>query len=135
MGEELCIISGLQLLVRLAAYLLPLEFVEKSWYKDFIMMKWTVAPDSNGPKHRVHILVEMKQGQCICPLSWSVQCNFTGEGKCNERGVGLHPPPSPARTDFTLITECTPESSGCNSVYSVGPKVAVATLCTLWARK
>jgi hypothetical protein len=33
----------------------------------------------------------------------------------------VHPPPSPARTDFTLITECTPESSGCN-----------ATLCTLW---
>ncbi len=22
----------------------------------------------------------MKQGQCICPLSWSVHCNFTGEG-------------------------------------------------------
>ena len=34
-------------------------------------------------------------------------------------GVGVHPPPSPARTDFTLITECTPESRGCNSVYSV----------------
>ncbi len=31
----------------------------------------------------------------------------------------MHPPPSPARTDFTLITEVTPESSGCNSVYSV----------------
>ncbi len=31
----------------------------------------------------------------------------------------MHPPPSPARTDFTLITECTPESSGCYSVYSV----------------
>jgi hypothetical protein len=31
----------------------------------------------------------------------------------------VHPPPSPARTDFTLITECTPESRGCNSVYSV----------------
>jgi hypothetical protein len=30
----------------------------------------------------------------------------------------VHPPPSPARTNFTLITECTPESSGCNSVYS-----------------
>jgi hypothetical protein len=25
-----------------------------------------------GQNHRVHILVEMKQGQCICPLSWSV---------------------------------------------------------------
>ncbi len=71
------------------------------------------------PNHRVHMLVEMKQGQCICPLSWSVHCNFTGDGKCNEKGVCVHPPPSPARTDFTLITECTPESSGCNSVYSV----------------
>ncbi len=41
--------------------------------------------------HRVHILVEMKQGQCICPLSWSVHCNFTGEGKCNERGWACTP--------------------------------------------
>jgi len=32
----------------------------------------------------------------------------------------VHLPPSPARTDFTLITECTPKSSGFNSVYSVG---------------
>jgi hypothetical protein len=31
----------------------------------------------------------------------------------------VHPPPSPARTDFTLITECTPESRSRNSVYSV----------------
>ncbi len=30
--------------------------------------------------HRVHSLLEMKQGQCVC---WSVHCNFTGEGKCN----------------------------------------------------
>ncbi len=36
----------------------------------------------------------------------------------------MHPPPSPARNDFTLITECTPESSGCNSVYSVVPMIA-----------
>ncbi len=35
------------------------------------------------------------------------------------RAVPVHPPPSPARTNFTLITEWTPESSGCNSVYSV----------------
>ncbi len=33
----------------------------------------------------------MKQGQCICPLSWSVHCNFTGEGKCNERGWACTP--------------------------------------------
>ena len=31
----------------------------------------------------------------------------------------MHPPPSPARSNFTLVTECTPESSRCNSVYSV----------------
>jgi hypothetical protein len=35
------------------------------------------------------------------------------------RGGERAPPPSQARTDFTLITECTPESSGCYSVYSV----------------
>ncbi len=35
------------------------------------------------------------------------------------RALGVHPPPPPAKTDFTLITECTPESSGCNSVYFV----------------
>jgi hypothetical protein len=33
--------------------------------------------------------------------------------------VGGHPPTSPARASFTLMTECTPESSGCYSVYSV----------------
>ncbi len=30
--------------------------------------------------HRVHILVEMKQDECICPLSWSVHCNFVRDG-------------------------------------------------------
>jgi hypothetical protein len=25
-------------------------------------------------------LLEMKQGWCICLLSWSVHCNFTGDG-------------------------------------------------------
>ncbi len=36
-----------------------------------------------------------------------------------KKGVGVHPTPSPARANFILTTECTPESSGCNSVYSV----------------
>ncbi len=64
----------------------------------------------------------MKQGQCICPLSWSEQCNFTGDGKCNERvwaQVGVHPPPSPGQANFILMTECTPESRRYYSVYSV----------------
>ncbi len=34
------------------------------------------------------------------------------------KGGGRAPPPSPAWTNFTLMMECTPESSRCYSVYS-----------------
>jgi hypothetical protein len=37
----------------------------------------------------------------------------------------VHPPPSPARANFTLMTECTPENSGGYSVYSVGYTVQI----------
>jgi hypothetical protein len=70
--------------------------------------------------NRVHILVEMKQGQCICPLSWSVHCNFTGEGKCKKRGWPCTPPP-PYQPGLILP-----------SPLNVRQKAAVATLCTLW---
>ncbi len=50
------------------------------------------------------------------PHSWSVHCNFTGDGKCNERGWACTPPPSPAWANFTLMIECTPESCRCYSV-------------------
>ncbi len=46
-----------------------------------------------------------------------------------------------ARTNFTLMTECTPESSGCFSVYSVGQipyppsHFSSAPICTLWFPK
>jgi hypothetical protein len=36
------------------------------------------------------------------------------------------PPPSPDGDNFTLMTECTPESSGCYSVYSVVAPKAVS---------
>ncbi len=50
---------------------------------------------------------------------WSI-CNATLLVRANVmRGVGVQPPPSPATTDFTPITVCTPEISGYNSVYSV----------------
>jgi hypothetical protein len=69
--------------------------------------------------HRVHILVEMKQGQCICPLSSSVHRNFTGEGKCNERGWACTPHPHQPG----LILP---------SSLNVRQNAAVSTLCTLW---
>jgi hypothetical protein len=73
---------------------------------------------TNVLNHRVHILVEMKQGQCNCPLSWSVHCNFTGEGKCNERRWACTPHPHQPG----LILP---------SSLNVRQKAAVATLCTL----
>jgi hypothetical protein len=69
--------------------------------------------------HRVHIFLEMKQGQCICPLSWSVHCNFTGDGKCNKRGWACTPHPHQPR----LILP---------SWLNVRQKADVTTLCTLW---
>ncbi len=64
--------------------------------------------------HRVHIFT-----QCICPLSWSVHCNFTGDGKCNARGWActphLHQP------GLILL-----------SWLNVRQKAAVTTLCTQW---
>ncbi len=61
----------------------------------------------------------MKQGQCICPLSWSVHTNFSGEGKCNERGWACTPHPHQPG-------QILPSS------LNVRQKAAVATLCTLW---
>jgi hypothetical protein len=75
-------------------------------------------------------LQEMKQGQCICPLGWSVHCNFTGDGKCNERGWACTPHPHQP-----LMTECTPESRRYYSVYSVrhtNPVSSLVKICTLW---
>jgi hypothetical protein len=54
---------------------------------------WEHWPGAGGLAHRVHILIEMIQGQCICPLSWSVHCNFTGDGYSNERGWACTPHP------------------------------------------
>jgi hypothetical protein len=68
----------------------------------------------------VHIFTRDETGLvCPCPFSWSVHCNFTGDGKCNERGWACNPPPSPAWANFTLMMECSPESSRCYSVYTV----------------
>jgi hypothetical protein len=43
--------------------------------------------------------------ECICPLCWSVYCNFVRA-----------PPPSPAWANFSIMMQCTPESGRCHSV-------------------
>ncbi len=55
-------------------------------------------------------------------LERTVHCNFTGDGKFNERGWACTPHPHQPR----LILP---------SWLNVRQKAAVATLCTLWARK
>ncbi len=62
----------------------------------------------------------MKQGQCICPLSSSVHCNFTGDDKCNKTGWACTPHPHQAR----LILP---------SWLNVRQKADVTSLCTLWS--
>jgi hypothetical protein len=49
------------------------------------------------------------------------------------KGVGVHPPPSPAWANFTLMMEYTPESSRCNSVCSVD--VPICMCCVATARQ
>ena len=44
----------------------------------------------------------------------------------------MQPSPSPARANFTLMIDCTPESSGCYSVYSVGEHQAVLGCLAKW---
>ncbi len=50
--------------------------------------------------------------------SRSVHCNFVRDGN-RLKGVGVHPPPSPARADFSIMMGCTPEIGNRHSVYSV----------------
>ena len=71
----------------------------------------------------------MKQGQCICPLSWSVHCNFTGDGNSSERGWACLTLTLTSQANFTLMMECTPESSHCYSVYSVVGSLFLPCFC------
>ncbi len=96
--------------------IIPFHYISTITYKVVVY-----APAERADTYyRVHILVEMKQGQCICPLSWSVHCNFSGEGKCSEWGWACTPPPPlPAR--LILLPW-----------WNVRQKAAVTTLCTPW---
>jgi hypothetical protein len=69
--------------------------------------------------HRVHISTRDVTGlACICSLSWSVHCNFTGDGECSEKGRACTPHPHQPG----LILP---------SWSNVRQKATVATLCTL----
>ncbi len=51
-----------------------------SWHID-----WQQAPQRT-------YRVEMKYGECICPLSWSALCNFVRDGRYSGREGGSAPP-------------------------------------------
>ncbi len=61
-------------------------------------------------------LLEMKQGHAVYTATLLVMVNVIKGG-----GRAVHPPPSPspAWANFTLMMECTPESSRCYSGNSV----------------
>jgi hypothetical protein len=66
-----------------------------------------------------YIGVEMKKGECICPLSWRIHYNFVCHGRYSEKGwvCTPHPHHTPAWANFSIMMACTPESGRC---YSVG---------------
>ncbi len=69
---------------------------EVSVYSVYITNQFqtTFSQGGGGVESTEYIfLLEMKQGYCVCPLSWSVHCNFTGDGHCNERGWACTPHP------------------------------------------
>ncbi len=70
--------------------------------------------------HRVHIFTRDETGLVHLPTRWSVHCNFTGDGKCNERGWACTT--HPYQPGLILP-----------SWWKVRQKAAVATLCTLCA--
>ncbi len=78
-----------------------------------VFIVWWSAPQSTYIGE-----IEMKQGQCFCPLSWSVHCNFTGDGIV-VKGGGSAPLTLTSQANFTLMMECTPERGRYHSVYSV----------------
>jgi hypothetical protein len=68
--------------------------------------------------HRVHKLVDMKQGDCICPLSWSVHFNFVRDGNYSERGWACTP--HPPWSNFSIMTEYARKRRLPLCVFSVG---------------
>ncbi len=56
-------------------------------------LPYNIANIANVATTEYIFLPEMKQGYCICPPSWSVHCNFTGDAKCSEKGWACTPHP------------------------------------------
>jgi hypothetical protein len=64
--------------------------------------------------------VEMKWGVCICPLSWSVLCNFVYYTILYYTILYVMVNiVEAARANFSIMMECTPESGRCHSVCMV----------------
>jgi hypothetical protein len=53
-----------------------------------------------------YIEVEMKQEECICPLSWNVHFNFLRDGNYSE-GDGRSPPTLISLGYLSIMMECT----------------------------
>ncbi len=65
------------------------------WYSLYMRTLW-LAGQGEGRKrgtHTEYIGVEIKEGDCICPLSWGIKSNIVRDGKYNERGWTCNPPP------------------------------------------
>ncbi len=99
------------------------------YVKGVYLIKFSVLSFcQKGSMHRVHIGVEKKQGEYICPLNWSVHHNFVRDGRYTERvwACTPTPPPSPVWTNFSIMMEWPPESVCCHFVCTLCLKEFVA---------
>jgi hypothetical protein len=70
--------------------------------------------------HRVHIGVdEIGGGDGVSSLSAGAYTATLYVMVTIKKGGGRAPPHSPARADFSIMMECTPEFGHCHSVYPV----------------
>ncbi len=94
-------------------------------YSNSHLTIWTFSWRATGGHHLLEYLVldpqstyrvEMKNRECICPLSSSVHCNFVRDGNRLKGNGACTPPPSVARADFSIMMGCTLEIGNHHSV-------------------
>jgi hypothetical protein len=62
--------------------------------------------------HTEYIGIEIKRGGGDVSAILYMMVNIV-------KGVGVHPPPSPAWANFSIMMECTPEHGSCHSVFTL----------------
>jgi hypothetical protein len=100
-AAKLAMITNARPFYKLFTLFIQLFPISRSWSTEYIF------------------LLEMKQGSVSAHSAGSYIATLLVMVNVMKGGWAFSPPPSPGWVNFTLMMECTPESSHCYSVYSV----------------